>query len=530
MFDQHRNSIRASSDDVAMLSFYQSSLNKTLLSNRNSTSDKTGINKYVILPSSIPYKYFNYLNGLFLIFVLVCFPPYAAFYFRNEMDYQMEHFFEIALYIGDFIALIDIILTFFVSYPNRENNLLEIKLKVIVTNQLHTYGFYTNVISIIPFELTVYNNEEKGWIQILMFRRFLRFHKLFQITTKLDHYFIQSKIWPASKVFLFLAYAVHCLGCFIYMIRDAENTLNYEAHVLGIQRHPNDQSAYAIVMYDALLTILGESVDGVYTASERLFFTMFMLLGAVFNAVLFGQVALAVTSFQRSSLRYQEKMADVFEHMRSLKLPGEVQTRVNHFYDYMWNRNQCLEVDTFLNELSGTLQAEIRLFQHRELIHNVNFFKAIKDPACVVKLCLVMKSHFYLPGDFIVKENEYGDEMFMIASGSCEVLVRGKAVRTFSENDFFGEIALMKNEKVRRTATIRATGYSQIVSLHKPEFLKLMREYPESAQAVYKVMNKQISGYVGGGAANKDFKLILKERSASGLEVNETEIRSPTVS
>ena len=286
---------------------------------------------------------------------------------------------------------------------------------------------------------------------------------------------------------------------------------------------------YAIVMYDALLTILGESVDGVYTSSERLFFTTFMLLGAVFNAVLFGQVALAVTSFQRSSLRYQEKMADVYEHMRSLKLPGEVQTRVNHFYDYMWNRNQCLEVDNFLNELSGTLQAEIRLFQHRELIHNVIFFKSIKDPACVVKLCLVMKSHFYLPGDFIVKENEYGDEMFMIASGSCEVLVKGEAVRTFSKNDFFGEIALMKSEKVRRTATIRATGYSEIVSLTKDAFLRLMREYPESAQEVYKVMNKQISGYVGGGGANKTYTLVVKERSASGLEVNESEIRSPTV-
>ena len=140
-----------------------------------------------------------------------------------------------------------------------------------------------------------------------------------------------------------------------------------------------------------------------------------------------------------------------------------------------------------------------------------------------------MKSHFYLPGDFIVKENEYGDEMFMIASGSCEVLVKGKAVRTFSKNDFFGEIALMKSEKVRRTATIRATGYSEIVSLTKDAFLRLMREYPESAQEVYKVMNKQISGYVGGGGANKTYTLVVKERSASGLEVNESEIRSPTV-
>ena len=40
---------------------------------------------------------------------------------------------------------------------------------------------------------------------------------------------------------------------------------------------------------------------------------------------------------------------------------------------------------------------------------------------------------------------------------------------------------------------------------------------------------KQISGYVGGGGANKTYTLVVKERSASGLEVNESEIRSPTV-
>ena len=63
------------------------------------------------------------------------------------------------------------------------------------------------------------------------------------------------------------------------MIRDAENTLNYEAHVLGVQRHHNDNSAYAIVMYDALLTILG------YIITKRLFILVtgiLTILGLVF--------------------------------------------------------------------------------------------------------------------------------------------------------------------------------------------------------------------------------------------------------
>ena len=365
--------------------------------------------------------------------------------------------------------------------------------------------------SVLPFELVM---PTKGWMQIAMYRRFFRAKRLFAFEAQADNRFVQSPTWPALKLLTYLLFLIHVLGCSMYMIREAEGTLEY--HLSVEERHPGDSSAYAIVIYDALLTILGEKIDAVYTTNERIFFTCTMLLGAVFNAILFGQVALAVTGFQRSTLRYQEKMANVAEHMKSLRLPRDVQRRVSNFYDYMWHRNQCLEQDEFLSEVSSTLTAEISLFRHRELIHNVAFLRVIPEPACVVKLCLSLETHFYLPGDFIVKEGEYGEEMYMLASGVAEVLVNNKCVRTFNKNAFFGEMALMTSDKLRRTATIRATAYSELVSLAKPKFLQVMSEYPLSKKQVYAVINKQI----GSDISNKSLPSLIEKGLAFDSSIN----------
>jgi cyclic nucleotide gated channel beta 1 len=489
MFQSHRQSIRATDEDNVMHSFYQSKLNRMITEEGNENA--SAVQKHILLPNRLVL--WHTVVALCIVFTMVCAPSFAAFYFDqggNPQALQVESVLSALLYIADIVSISDIIIEFFTGYHDEASGTLVVRQDHIVHNQLAHIDFYLHLASVLPFELVM---PTKGWMQIAMYRRFFRAKRLFAFVAQADNRFVQSPTWPALKLLTYLLFLIHVLGCSMYMIREAEGTLEY--HLSVEERHPGDSSAYAIVIYDALLTILGEKIDAVYTTNERIFFTCTMLLGAVFNAILFGQVALAVTGFQRSTLRYQEKMANVAEHMKSLRLPRDVQRRVSNFYDYMWHRNQCLEQDEFLSEVSSTLTAEISLFRHRELIHNVAFLRVIPEPACVVKLCLSLETHFYLPGDFIVKEGEYGEEMYMLASGVAEVLVNNKCVRTFNKNAFFGEMALMTSDKLRRTATIRATAYSELVSLTKPKFLQVMSEYPLSKKQVYAVINKQIGSY-----------------------------------
>ena len=95
----------------------------------------------------------------------------------------------------------------------------------------------------------------------------------------------------------------------------------------------------------------------------------------------------------------------------------------------------------------------------------------------------------------VIREDDFGTEMFFVVSGSCQCLVKRKVVRIFRENEMFGEIALLKTEPVRRTATIKSELYSELVVLNKTDFLDCLAIHP-SAWSILIV--KQTSFCAGG--------------------------------
>jgi hypothetical protein len=56
-------------------------------------------------------------------------------------------------------------------------------------------------------------------------------------------------------------------------------------------------------------------------------------------------------------------------------------------------------------------------------------------------------------GEFIVRENEPGNHLFVSAEGEFEIIVNDKVLGTLPAGKAFGELAILYN--CRRTATVR---------------------------------------------------------------------------
>jgi cGMP-dependent protein kinase 1 len=56
-------------------------------------------------------------------------------------------------------------------------------------------------------------------------------------------------------------------------------------------------------------------------------------------------------------------------------------------------------------------------------------------------------------GEFVVRENEPGNHLFVSADGEFEVIVNGKTLGTLQTGKAFGELAILYN--CRRTASIK---------------------------------------------------------------------------
>jgi MFS family permease len=82
-----------------------------------------------------------------------------------------------------------------------------------------------------------------------------------------------------------------------------------------------------------------------------------------------------------------------------------------------------------------------------------------------------------LDGTAVVSQGEVGHRLYIVKDGEAEVVARGddgqeKELAKLSKNDYFGEIALLKD--VPRTATVRAKGALELYSLEREDFRALL--------------------------------------------------------
>ena len=286
------------------------------------------------------------------------------------------------------------------------------------------------------------------------------------------------------KIILLFYYMMHCGGCFFTLVNETIM-----------------MPSYTSAAFISLQGLLGENPcgdDGTEfecTHTEKWYLMTLMLAGAMMNAVFFGQIALLIQNLNRTSNRYRHMLDDVSESMAHLRLPGELRTRIRNFFDFKWHTTKCLDHNEFQGRLSMPLAREIALWTNKRLVTKVPLFDGV-DPDFLTALVCKLKPRQYLPGDYIILENETGREMYFIKSGRAEVLVGGDrtCVHAFTAGEFFGEIAVML--PVRRTATVCADDYCELMILFKGDLDEVMNEYPVSAEVVKRKIEVKVRKYM----------------------------------
>ena len=89
-------------------------------------------------------------------------------------------------------------------------------------------------------------------------------------------------------------------------------------------------------------------------------------------------------------------------------------------------------------------------------------------------------------GTVLAREGDLGEGFFVIESGTAEVSRGGAPVAKLGPGDFFGEIALIREE--RRTATVTATSPMVLIVMTGSSFRSLDRSRPEVRETVSKAL------------------------------------------
>jgi CRP-like cAMP-binding protein len=101
----------------------------------------------------------------------------------------------------------------------------------------------------------------------------------------------------------------------------------------------------------------------------------------------------------------------------------------------------------------------------------------------------------YPAGEIIIKEGDAGDTLFLMISGEVSVSkdmggINEIEIDRMTDGEYFGEMALF--EDTTRSVSIRTEKPSAFMVLHKQEFKEIVREYPQIALEICKVLSSRI--------------------------------------
>ncbi len=95
------------------------------------------------------------------------------------------------------------------------------------------------------------------------------------------------------------------------------------------------------------------------------------------------------------------------------------------------------------------------------------------------------------PGLHIIRRDDTGFEIYIILSGTADVVRDGEVVASLSKGDVFGEMALLGS--THRNADVVASSVMSLLSMSRGEFGRLVADHPEIERRIRDLAEQRMS-------------------------------------
>ena len=101
----------------------------------------------------------------------------------------------------------------------------------------------------------------------------------------------------------------------------------------------------------------------------------------------------------------------------------------------------------------------------------------------------VASEHEFAEGETLMSEGDFGYSLFLVESGSADVLVHGDKVREIGPGEVVGEVGVFSG---RRSASVIATSPVRVIGLFERDVWHLEDDAPEAARCLRAAMEKHV--------------------------------------
>ncbi len=398
--------------------------------------------------------------------------------------------------VVDMVFWVDIWLSFRSGYLDEDK--YEVKEKgEIIHRYLHGW-FIVDFVAALPLDLIwtsllTTEGREAGFLNMNKMLRFTR------VVKKLDGMVI---IGYARLVKLLLEFcaAAHVIGCLYFYLGRIQPTPDWG--VVWITEFNIDEKPvfhqYMSSLYWAYATLgtVGYGDISAVSTYERIFAILVMLFGSIMYATIFGTITTLIQERDRNRSAYLERIVKIKDFVKANGLPGFIRSRLLRYHEASWQLRKIATEDV-LDGVPESAKIELMMFLYSDLVTQVPIFSRCPK-RFLEKVVMCFHNCVYLPGDYIIRQGDIGNEVYFIVVGSIEVYVaESSGLLSFDETikasefmvargpgTFIGEGALLHRNNRRGASVVAVSPIVQAMVLSRESFEHCVADFPEVVETI----------------------------------------------
>ncbi|XP_039120071.1 potassium channel KAT3-like [Dioscorea cayenensis subsp. rotundata] len=443
------------------------------------------LRKYIVSPYNPYYRAWE----MFLI-VLVVYSAWVCPFEFAFLRYLPNTLFLVDNIVNAFFA-IDIVLTFFVAYLDHKSYLLIDNPKKIATRYLST-GFIFDLCSTAPFQpislLFTKHGTELGF-KVLNMLRLWRLRRVSKLFARLEKDIRFNYFWVrCTKLITVTLFAVHCAGCFNYMIADRypDPKRTWIGAVMPNFREASLWIRYVTAMYWSITTLTTTGYGDLHAenAREMLFDVFYMLFNLGLTAYLIGNMTNLVVHGTSRTRNFRDTIQAASEFVARNQLPKAIENQILSHICLRFKTEELKQQET-LNGLPKGIRSSIAHYLFFPLVQEAYLFQGISYDF-IFQLVTEMQAEYFPPKVDIILQNEAPTDIYILVSGAVDLIayvdgneqVCGRAIA----GEVFGDIGVLCYRP--QPFTVRTTELSQILRLSRTTLMNIMRDNIEDGTIV----------------------------------------------
>ncbi|XP_047525066.1 cyclic nucleotide-gated cation channel subunit A-like [Pieris napi] len=401
-------------------------------------------------------------------------------------------------YLCDAIYLIDTAIHMHEGY--LEQGIMVRDARMLRQNYMKSDWWPYDFISLIPTDIAYYwwppgncDFDRLPCPVIVRLNRLFRLPRMWEWFDRTETATSFPNAFRICKVVMAILVLIHWNACLFFAISYAIGfgTDNWVYNITGSRNETlAHQYIYSFYWSTLTLTTIGETPQPEIDV-EYIFVVLDFLAGVLIFATIVGNIGSMISNMNVARVEFQNKMDGVKQYMAFRKVSGELEARVIRWFAYTWAESGALDEEHVLASLPDKLKAEIAIRVHLDTLREVEIFKDC-EPGLLEALVLKLKLQVFSPGDYICRKGDVGKEMYIVKRGRLQVVADDgtTVLATLGAGSVFGEVSVLdiagNRTGNRRTANVRALGYSDLFCLAKRDLWEALADYPEARATLTK--------------------------------------------